>query len=184
MENFSKITVTDEEKQKYISALTPELIMLRTKAGISQEDLSVLIGVSRQTYGAIERRTRQMSWNTYLSLIMVFDYSGKTHDMLRATDAFPYEIIKRINADVNDQSTPALDELVDGNMRDIIKKLDDQAFRSIKTLIMLEYARCTDTPGDVVVKSFDGIDFSAPSSSEVRAENALKSIRKKRRKHV
>ena len=57
------------EKQCLISMLIPELAVLRTKTKISQDDLANIIGVSRQTYGAIERGVRKMSWNTYVSLI-------------------------------------------------------------------------------------------------------------------
>ena len=73
MENLSKWQITDEEKDHFISALTPELVLLRTKAEISQEDLASIAGISRQTYGAIERKARKMTWNTYLSLIMFYD---------------------------------------------------------------------------------------------------------------
>ena len=64
----SKWKLTDEEKQMLIAAITQELIPLRSKAGISQGELANLIGVSRQTYGAIERGDREMTWNTYLHL--------------------------------------------------------------------------------------------------------------------
>ena len=64
VKNQGKWTLTSAEKEKYISALTPELVVLRTKAEISQEELAELIGISRQTYGAIERKVRQMSWST------------------------------------------------------------------------------------------------------------------------
>ena len=78
----SKWKLTDEEKQMLIAAITPELIPLRSKAGISQGELANLIGVSRQTYGAIERGDREMTWNTYLSLVLFYDYNQKTHQML------------------------------------------------------------------------------------------------------
>lgn len=54
METGSKWLLTDEEKDRFISALTPNLNVLRTKAEISQEELANLIGVSSQTYSAME----------------------------------------------------------------------------------------------------------------------------------
>lgn len=66
-------SISKEEKEKLITTLTPELVVLRAKAGISQEELSDLIGVSRQTYSAIERGAKQMSWSTFLSLILFYD---------------------------------------------------------------------------------------------------------------
>ena len=53
MDNESKWLLTDEEKDNFIAALSPNLTVLRTKAEISQEELANLIGVSRQTYSAI-----------------------------------------------------------------------------------------------------------------------------------
>ena len=71
----SRWNLDEADKEKLISALTPELTILRVKAEISQGELANLIGVSRQTYGAIERGARQMTWNTYLSLILSVSYT-------------------------------------------------------------------------------------------------------------
>lgn len=101
MENQTNWLLSDEDKEKFISALTPELVLLRTKAEILREELAVLIGTSRQTYGAIERKSRRMSWSMFLSLIMFYDYNQKTHQMVRAIGAFPYEIIKHFNDGVD-----------------------------------------------------------------------------------
>ena len=49
VKNQGKWILTNAEKEKYISALTPELVVLRTKAEISQEERAELIGISRQT---------------------------------------------------------------------------------------------------------------------------------------
>ncbi len=178
MENHEDWLLTDEEKEKFISALTPELVVLRTKAGISQEELASLIGISRQTYGAIERKSRRMSWSTFLSLVMFYDYNRKTHQMIRAIGAFPEEIIKHFNegADPNEME---IESLLGEGIRPIADALDEQALRSIKTLIMVEYARCTNTPGDVVVKSFDGKRFGAISQGSVCATKAIKAIKER-----
>ena len=82
METGSKWLLTDEEN-RFISALTPNLNVLRTKAEISQEELTNFIGISRQTYSAMERRIRKMAWCTYLSLFLFYDYNQKTHQIIR-----------------------------------------------------------------------------------------------------
>lgn len=56
MESVSKWLLTDAEKDSFIATLTPHLAILRTQAGVSQEELANLIGVSRQTYSSIEKR--------------------------------------------------------------------------------------------------------------------------------
>lgn len=78
-----KWVVSPDYKDSYIEVLTENLLPLRTKAEITQEELSAMVGISRQTYYAIETRRRQMSWNTYLSLILFFDTNVATHSMLK-----------------------------------------------------------------------------------------------------
>lgn len=70
---------TDEEKDELIKRLTKELPALRGAAKASQDQIAKAIGVSRQTYNAVEMQKRKMSWNTYMSLILFFDYNPSTH---------------------------------------------------------------------------------------------------------
>lgn len=67
-----------------IEMMTENLASLRAKADITQGEISNLIGISRQTYYAIETGQRTMSWNTYLSLLLFFDTNNSTRSMLRA----------------------------------------------------------------------------------------------------
>lgn len=183
MHNNLKWSLTAEEKDRMISALTAELTTLRTKAGISQEELSELIGVSRQTYGALERGVRRMSWTTFLSLVLFYDCNKRTHLMLRSIEAIPQVMMKKFNggSDVMDVN---MDVFLGDGTDTILKNLDEQAIRSIRTMIMVEYARCTSTPGEVVVKSFDGINFVTRKTVEnVEATKALRSIRERKSGH-
>ena len=86
MEELFKYYLSEEEKYALIEKLTPELPLLRAKAEISQEEIANIIGTSRQTYGAIERKARKMSWNTFLSLILLFDNNDKTKEILKITN--------------------------------------------------------------------------------------------------
>ena len=88
MERASKWSLTDKEKERFITTLTPHLAILRTKAEISQEEIANLIGVSRQTYSSIERKIRKMSWSTYLSLVLFYDHNQKTHQLMRQLSLF------------------------------------------------------------------------------------------------
>ena len=63
-------------------------------------------------------------------------------------------------------------------MEGIENILDEQALHSIRTLIMLEYARCSQLPGDAVVKSFDGKTFTKGiTKGDVAFRKALNNIR-------
>jgi DNA-binding XRE family transcriptional regulator len=88
-----KWVVSPEYKENYIEVLTENLLPLRMKAEITQEELANIIGISRQTYYAIETTRRQMSWNTYLSLLYFFDTNLNTHAMLRDLNAYPTDFI-------------------------------------------------------------------------------------------
>lgn len=98
--NYSTITeILDVDKDHLISILTEELPVLRAKIGLSQDELSNIVGISRQTYSAIETNKRKMSWNTFLSLLLVFGYNEKTATMLEMSGAFPVELKNILNAD-------------------------------------------------------------------------------------
>ena len=177
MENKTRWSITESEKKRFTVALANELPALRAKAGVPQDELAKIIGISRQTYGAIERKTKDMSWSTYLSLVLFFDYNEDTHYMLHHLSAFPSELIDRFNDGKNVQSF-SLDSVCGMSLGDINDKLDEQALHAIKTVIMLEYARCTNLRGDVVVKSFDGRGFfNTSSQKDIDAKKSLKNLK-------
>ena len=83
VKDFNDFDITENAKEVLITKLTDELIFLRTKLGLSQDELSKLIGISRQTYSTLETKKRTMSWGTYLSLILIFDNNEQTHRIIR-----------------------------------------------------------------------------------------------------
>lgn len=173
--------LSEEEKRGYIDLLANELITLRAKAGIPQEELAKIIGVSRQTYGAIERKDKEMSWNTYLALIFFFDQNKNTHQLLRQMGTFPDGLVLHINnGDIStDEEITGLGEFP---IQEIINSLDEQGIHSVKTLLMVEYARCKQIPGDAVIKSFDGRTFCEDNASDQK--DVVLSIRKIREKRI
>lgn len=167
--------ISEEEKKTYIKMLSDELVTLRAKAGIPQDELSKIIGVSRQTYGAIERKDKEMSWSTYLALLFFFDQNKNTHQLLRQLGAFPEKLISHINNGEADASVE-ISGLGEFPIQEIIDSLDEQGVHSIKTLLMVEYARCKQMPGDAVIKSFDGRAFTEDITED--QEEIAKAIRK------
>jgi len=59
-------------KERLLEIMTDNLPALRAKIGLSQDEVSNIIGISRQTYCAIETHKRKMAWNTFMSLLFVF----------------------------------------------------------------------------------------------------------------
>lgn len=183
MAREKKWILSKGEKKKFIDALSAELPALRAKVGISQDDLSRLVGVSRQTFGSVERGEREMSWNTYLSLIMFFDYNVATHQMIRDIAAFPEELIIRFNDGKPGSSTDfGLESLFGNSAIDMMMKLDDQAFNTLKTTLLVEYARCSDLSAEGIVKAFAGINLVRPQYN-ISDELTKKSVRKIRAKN-
>lgn len=178
MASTFKNFLTEEDKEKFIDALTENLPALRAKVDVSQGDLAQLIGISRQTYCAVESKLRRMSWSTYLSLILFFDYNQATHQMLRSISAFPDGFVDGLNKGKKDLAfDPSL--LLGGDFSDIMSCLDEQALHAIRTVLMIEYARCAELPGDAVIKSFNGISFTPPKKEAVIATEALRRMKEK-----
>ena len=92
MANTITCNDTKLDKKLLIKKLATELPALRAMLGRSQAELGELIGVSRQTYSMIETQKKEMGWNIYMSLIMVFNYNPKTASFLEFTGAFPKEL--------------------------------------------------------------------------------------------
>lgn len=176
-ETNEKWIITDEEREKYINALVDELPSLRAKAGVPQDELARIIGVSRQTYGDVERKVRPMSWSTFLSLILFFDSHKTTHSLLRSLPAFPYDLWMRFN-DGTAVGEINVYKLIGMNEEDMMSKLDEQALYTIRTVLMVEYARCTKLSSEAVVKSFDGKLFNRDlSAKDIQIRETLKRIR-------
>ena len=72
----------NDMKNILMERMTDNLPVLRKKAGLTQADLANLIGVSKFTILSIEKKQRKMTWNTFLSLILVFTKNKETDKML------------------------------------------------------------------------------------------------------
>ena len=88
--------IDKQYKENCIEIMVENLVALHAKARITQEELANLVGVSRQTYYAIETNRRALSWNTYLSLLLFFDTNISTHVMLRDLNAYPVDLMKKM----------------------------------------------------------------------------------------
>lgn len=80
------------EREEYMNKMADNLPTLRTKLSMTQEDLAKLIGVSRSTVIMFEKKQRQMTWNTFLSLILVFSKNNETNILLKALGIYTEEL--------------------------------------------------------------------------------------------
>ena len=99
--------------------------------------------------------------------------------MLRALSIFPRQLIVKFN-DGTDYSSFELSSLLGDQTQEIVDRLDEQALQSIRSVFMMEYARCTQLPSDVIIKSFGGMNYSQSKvdSSDIDAMLALKALKK------
>ena len=75
-----------ETKSRLIESLRKDLPVLRARVGLSQEAVANRGGISRQTYSNIETGKREMTWITFLALIVFFQNNEQTLPMLKQID--------------------------------------------------------------------------------------------------
>ena len=81
----------DINKEKLIRNMTDNLPMLRRCLDLTQEELADKIGVSRSTIISIENKKREMTWNTFLSLMLLFTKNEGTNKLLNVLEIYTDE---------------------------------------------------------------------------------------------
>lgn len=76
--------IFDIDRKAYANKMAENLPVLRVKLGLNQEDLAGMIGVTRQTISAIENKSREMTWPTFLSLLFLFSKNADTQVLMTA----------------------------------------------------------------------------------------------------
>ena len=92
-----------EIKEVLIERMTENLPVLRKKLKLSQDALAQIIGSSRYTVMLLETKKRKMTWNTFLSLVLLFDKNEDTSVLLRALDIYTDELDSIINVQQSDR---------------------------------------------------------------------------------
>ena len=93
-----------DNRATLIENMTDNLPTLRKKLKLTQEGLAKIIGSSRHSVMQIEAKKRKMTWNTFLSLVFLFDKNKETAGMLKNlgiyTDDLERIIIQRYDAEI------------------------------------------------------------------------------------
>lgn len=84
--------MVSDTRDVLIEKMTENLPVLRKKLKLSQENLAKFIGSSRYTVMLIETKKRRMTWNTFLSLVLLFDKNEETAVLLRALEIYTDEL--------------------------------------------------------------------------------------------
>jgi hypothetical protein len=90
MEEAMSNNIDDINKLKHslMEQFRDELPVLRAKGRLSQENIAEKIGISRQTFNAIETGKREMNWTTFLALVALFQNNEQTRNMIESMDGF------------------------------------------------------------------------------------------------
>ena len=65
-------SISERQKAEVINNMTKNLVALRTMLHLTQAQLAEMMGITRQSLVLYETGKRSMTWNTYLSLLLIF----------------------------------------------------------------------------------------------------------------
>lgn len=89
----------DFSREELTKKMAENLPVLRKKLKLSQEKLAELIGASRYTIMSVETGKRHMTWNLFLSLVLLFEKNSETAVLIRALDIYTDEFDSMIRQD-------------------------------------------------------------------------------------
>ncbi len=78
------IRLSEVEKQEFCITLGDHLRKLRAIAGLTQDDLENLSGISKERISRIENGAYVMRWSQFINLIMIFTMNANTKEYLVA----------------------------------------------------------------------------------------------------
>ena len=86
-------------KEELIDKFIYELPILRARIDMTQDEISEIAGLSRQTYSALETRKRKMTWSNFMALLFVFYFNPVTKDEIENAGVFPSELKEIMSVD-------------------------------------------------------------------------------------
>lgn len=87
------IKLTEDEKQQYCIKLGSHLKRLRAIAGLTQEDLASLSGISKERISRIENGAFVMRWAQFVNFIMVFSMNANSKEYLIASKIYTPRLV-------------------------------------------------------------------------------------------
>ncbi len=89
-------------KEQLVEIMTDWLPVLRASVNMTQIDLCDAIGISRQTYSAIECRKKDMSWTVFLSLFLFFIVNSRSRTLVRKKENYVESVFYYLGAGLDD----------------------------------------------------------------------------------
>ena len=83
--------MTEESKKQLVANMADNLPMLRVRLGLTQSELAEVLGVSRHTIINIENKKREMTWNVFMALVLLFAKNKETEKLLGVLEIYTDE---------------------------------------------------------------------------------------------
>ena len=87
------IRLTEEEKKQYCIRLGTQMKRLRAIAGLTQDDLAGLSGISKERISRIENNAFVMRWAQFVNFVMVFSMNANSKEYLVASKIYTPRLI-------------------------------------------------------------------------------------------
>lgn len=85
-----------KKRDNLMKSFVDELPVLRARLGVSQAEIAEIVGISRQSFNAIETRKKKMNWTVFIALASVFQGNNKTKQMLDSINGFSDDLQRMI----------------------------------------------------------------------------------------
>ena len=101
------VRLSDEEKEQYCIRLGSNLKRLRYIAGLTQDILANLSGISKERLSRIENGAFTMRWSQFVNLIMIFSMNVNSKEYMIATKIYTPRLVGALQMK-DDQVPPDL----------------------------------------------------------------------------
>jgi len=88
------MTISKEIKKELCMVLASNLSTIRAKVSISQEELALRLGITRQTITAIENKRRVMQWTTFVTLVLFFIRNDEVKTIMEVMGIYTTDVKK------------------------------------------------------------------------------------------
>lgn len=92
-------TELEAKRTEAMQIMSEWLFVLRSALNVTQEQIAFSVGMSRQTYSALELNKKKMTWNAFLSLFLFFMLNEKSRNLLSKKPGYIFTVF--ILLDVN-----------------------------------------------------------------------------------
>ena len=79
------VRLSEEEKQDFCALLASHMKRLRAIAGLTQDRLEELCGISKERLSRIENSAYPMKWSQFINIVMIFTMNANTKEYLIAS---------------------------------------------------------------------------------------------------